>query len=120
MLTYATPEKVLQKLAVFYVKDDPSDDPSAIELSYGGAAKSFTQQSPSPYEFDYWWREKNPGLKPSDGAEKIFDGITVKLHYGKDVLSLPLDGDRLNAAKAKGGKRFKVVKEIPEKDWDKF
>ncbi|MGZ3649987.1 MAG: hypothetical protein ACXVB9_05775 [Bdellovibrionota bacterium] len=121
VITYASPEKVLQKIAVFYVNDDPSSDPDSIELSYKTNSAKFTgPKGDSPHEFQYWWRADNPGLKPDALGTQLFSHVQVKFTWDKDVISLPLENDRLAVDKAKPGARYKKLVEIPEKDWDKF
>jgi len=125
VISYATPQKVIQKVALFYdakAMGDPSDDPESIEMQYQDhVAKFLGSKGAQPYEFDFWWHKPNTPNKPNEVGDRIYSEINAKLVFGNyDSITIPIDNDRLVIKKAKLGKFFKKLVEIPEKDWDKF
>ena len=121
VITYTSPAKTIQKIAVFYVNNDPSNDPDSISMEYKGKQIKFMgRKGDSPHEYDYWWREKSPQLDPIQLGDKIFSDLSVTLEWNGDMVTIPIENDRLLVSKAKTGKRYKKLLEIPSSDWDKY
>jgi hypothetical protein len=122
VISYASPNKTIQKVAVFYdekAAGDPSDDPDSITMRYKDTQSKFTGQAEdnSPLEFDYWWRKNDPDRKTEGLGSKIYSDIEAKFSFGSDSITIPIKDDRLSLKDAKVGKIYKKLVEISEREF---
>lgn len=122
VLTYASPLKAVQKLAIFYdekSQEQPAkDQSSSISISYKDK-EWFSRGRPDlslNTEVDYWWRGKN-GRDPED-REKAFDDLLVKLNFAYGSVSIPIVKDRMDISGLKiTGSFYKKVIALPPEYW---
>jgi hypothetical protein len=115
ILTYASPLKSLQKLAVFYDEEafgDPSGDPD-IMVSYGDKHWVFkTYGQESDYEASYWNRDAKV-------PELIYSDLIIKLIWGDEIISIPIIHDQFDVNNISvGSKYFKKVIVLPSEYWN--
>lgn len=115
ILTYASSEKTIQKVGIFYDEKkmmDPSQDPNSIAVVRGKNRFSFPEGSGGFTSLHL------PGWKPNkesdDVPEVAFNDLTLELKFENDRIELPIKKDRIDVKSAKiRGKYYKKVIELP-------
>jgi len=121
VLTYASPERVIDKVAIFYdfaAFNDPSQDPEAIVLAGGRKKETYKHSSERPGEFDYWFRDKLTEMPLT--AKTVYDGISIEIVFSdEDKVKIPIEKDRLRPEAATfQAKYYTRVAPLPKELWD--
>ncbi len=120
VLTYASPLKAIQKVAILLDSKawgDPSQEPDDIRVMSKNKQWDFQSgqsgKKNATYEVEYW-NDKTPPRT----SKTAFSDLTITLTFDEDSISIPLKEDRLDLSQAQiKAKFYKKVVELPQALW---